>query len=158
MVLCPPASTLFPYTTLFRSGPRCRQIRLDRLTPAGRIRGLRPGAPYLGAGPAGELPDRGGAALHHVRDVVEGRVEHVVEDERDPLRWAQPVEDDQHCQPDRVGQLGLLLWYPVLIGRAEPVGGEALERLLSPGLPRPKQVETDAADHSRQPGRQVLHL
>src|SRR5690348_17749940 len=64
MVLCPPASTLFPYTTLFRSGPRCRQIRLDRLTPAGRIRGLRPGAPYLGAGPAGELPDRGRSEEH----------------------------------------------------------------------------------------------
>jgi hypothetical protein len=133
-------------------------IRLDRLTPAGRIRGLRPGAPYLDAGAAGELPDGGGVALHHVRDVVEGHVEHVVQDERDPLRRAQPVEYDQHRQPDRVGQLGLLLRDPVLVGRAEPVGGEALQRLLAPGLPGAQQVEADAADHGRQPGRQVLHL
>jgi hypothetical protein len=32
------------------------------------------------------------------------------------------------------------------------------QRLLAPGLPRSEQIETDTADHGRQPGRQVLHL
>src|SRR5438876_8358781 len=40
MIRRPPRSTLFPYTTLFRSGPRRLHRRPDRVAP--RVRALHP--------------------------------------------------------------------------------------------------------------------
>src|SRR2546428_1638798 len=42
MIRRPPRSTLFPYTTLFRSGDRPEEGDRPRLLPRGRREGLRP--------------------------------------------------------------------------------------------------------------------
>src|SRR5258707_8568522 len=39
MIRRPPRSTLFPYTTLFRSGPHRREVR-QRVPEAGRVKGI----------------------------------------------------------------------------------------------------------------------
>src|SRR2546426_4532245 len=55
MIRRPPRSTLFPYTTLFRSPPRAQQrkVLVERAVPA---------SPFPGDGPAGP-PGRGPRAL-----------------------------------------------------------------------------------------------
>jgi hypothetical protein len=45
------------------------------------------GSLYLSGCSAGQLPARGGAALNHERDLLEGQVEHIVEHERKTFRW-----------------------------------------------------------------------
>src|SRR5438034_8203547 len=53
------------------------------------------------AGAAGELARRGRRAADDRGDLVERHVEHVVQDEREPLGRAERVEDDQQRQADR---------------------------------------------------------
>src|SRR3712207_8072918 len=54
MIRRPPRSTLFPYTTLFRSVRHRARIRPPRAEPAGHVRpGTDPARPDLRRGPAG---------------------------------------------------------------------------------------------------------
>src|SRR5438876_10484464 len=47
MLLRPPSSTLFPYTTLFRSGPGGSVVRLSKLT--GQVRDISPAPVSFGS-------------------------------------------------------------------------------------------------------------
>ena len=60
------------------------------------------------AGPAGQLARGGGRAADDRRDLVERKVEHVVQDEGQTLGRRQGVEHDQQRQPDRVGEQRLV--------------------------------------------------
>src|SRR5258708_33637357 len=53
MIRRPPRSTLFPYTTLFRSSPRIAAITKERLEKSHPMRLLRRGEPTRTMGPPG---------------------------------------------------------------------------------------------------------
>jgi hypothetical protein len=53
-----------------------------------------------------------------------------VEDEREPLRRSQRVEDDEQRQPDRVGEQRLVLGIDAVLEADDRVGHMAAERLL----------------------------
>src|SRR5260370_27943190 len=64
MIRRPPRSTLFPYTTLFRSSPR---VRLHRAGRRPRRRGAGTGAaPGGGAGPPGRSEEHTSELLSHL--------------------------------------------------------------------------------------------
>jgi hypothetical protein len=58
----------------------------------------------LAAGRAGELPGCNCGASDDRGDVFERQVEHVMQDEGEPLGWGQCFEDGDQCQTDRFGQ------------------------------------------------------
>src|SRR5258708_21952421 len=68
MIRRPPRSTLFPYTTLFRSGSRRRRPRRrrgSRSSPRGPA-----GSPTATRGPAEAIPDRaGGRSEEHTSEL-----------------------------------------------------------------------------------------
>jgi hypothetical protein len=72
-------------------------------------------------GSARQLTCRVRGAAGDLADVAERNAEHVVEDEGEALGGGEVLEHDEHREPDRVGELGLL-------GRV-PLGGLADDRL-----------------------------
>src|SRR5690348_17446809 len=72
MLRRPPRSTLFPYTTLFRSRHAGFRRRADRLEQPMQVRGRRPGGPGtpnpLECARGAERGGRG-AAAHHIHDL-----------------------------------------------------------------------------------------
>src|SRR5690348_17586405 len=79
----PPTSTLFPYTTLFRSGGRDRQLALrrQRLLPSLRQQGLRP--------QRGRLGGEGRVAHHHP---AEAAAREPALPQREPEEHHDPVD------------------------------------------------------------------
>src|ERR671911_394981 len=110
-------------------------------------------------GPSGELPGGGGRSAHDVGDVVEGVLEHVVEDVRGALGGCEPgqehVEGHAHLVVERDPVCGIrrragLRGGPVL-------GWRGAGRLTLPAG-RPELVVAEPADHHHEPGPHVVEL
>ncbi len=106
--------------------------------------------------PARELPGGVEGAADDRRDLVEGQVEHVVEDEGDAFRRGQPLEGDEERQADRIGERHVVI--RSRRGARNRLGGMRVEALLLPEPPRTEHVEADAADHRRQPAAKVADV
>nr|WP_245737701.1 hypothetical protein [Jiangella alba] len=110
------------------------------------------------AGPAGQHLRRVRGTPDDRADVVERHGEGVVQDEREPLRRLQGVEDHQHRQPDGVGEQRLLLRVDPVYRADHRVREPDVQRLLPPRGARPQQVEADPPDDRRQPRAEVAHV
>ena len=92
---------------------------------------------------ARELPGRFGRALDHGCDLVERHREHVVQHERETLRWVECLEHDQQRQAhgvgehDRVARVDRVNRLP----GHDRIGHPRLERLLAPRAPGAQHVE-----------------
>jgi hypothetical protein len=145
---------------------RGRQKRADQrlLVPLVGLRGHPPELdPTTRA--ARQLPGRHRRAPHDRRDVVERKIEHVVEDERHPLGRRQRLQHHQQGDADRVGEQQLALGprrqlgvggTGVSIGARDQVGRVAVGGLLAPGLAGAQHVQADARHHGRQPAAEVI--
>src|SRR6266542_6336610 len=95
MIRRPPRSTLFPYTTLFRSDRTLAWLALEPLT--GRTHQLRVhcaamGWPIVGDSVYGTAPRQGGPALHlHSREIVVPLYKN-----REPIRVMAPPPLHMH--------------------------------------------------------------
>jgi hypothetical protein len=83
-------------------------------------------------------------------------LEHVVQDEREPLRRSQRLKDHKQRQTDRVGQEGFLLRVDLVLGAHDRIGQAHLQGLLSAGRAGVQHVEAHPGDHRRQPSPEVL--
>ena len=112
------------------------QIGVDDTALAVQIRSVRRrgGSFHPSAGAAGELPHRWGGAAHDGGDVVEGHVEHVVQDEREPLGRGQRVEHHEQCQADRVRQHRFVFGVAAVFVSDDRVVCLDVERFLAPLL------------------------
>lgn len=130
---------------------RRRQEGLDDLsfllTDTGRA--LR--RPHLPAGAAGEHLGGGGGLAEDVADLVERHREQVVQDERQPLARPERLQDDEECEPDRVGEHRVVLGSGTVVERHHELGQAVVVGRLRAGLARPQDIETDPADHRGQP-------
>jgi hypothetical protein len=74
-------------------------------------RGVRRPVRYLHSAtrPASQLPRRRCEVSSNGSDFVEGHREHVVQHKRDALGRSQPVEHNEQCEADRIGQQNFLL-------------------------------------------------
>jgi hypothetical protein len=139
-------------------------VTVNAATDTGRppIVTRAPGTPstragWSSAGSAGQHLRGRGAPAQDRGDRVERDLEHVVEDERHPLRRGEGIHDDVQRQADRVGEQGFGLGIgPSVIRREHPDAG--LQRLLAPH-PAPAQgVEADPPGHGGEPAAQVLDV
>ena len=111
---------------------------------------------------AGQLPGRHGRAPHDGRDVIERKIEHVVEDERHPLGRRQCLENNEQGDADRVGQqqlplgLGPLVDASAVARARNQIARLTLGGLLAPRLARAQHVQADARHHGRQPAAEVV--
>jgi hypothetical protein len=78
------------------------------------------------------LSRRARGPAHHGSDLVEGHVEHVVEDECQPLGGRQHFEYRKQREPDRVSQLCLMLGIDPLLAADDWIGDVYVQRLLAP--------------------------
>ena len=117
------------------------------------VGGMDIGSAYPAPGPASELPRRGRGTPHHGGDLVEGQVEHVVQDERQPLRGGQRVQHHVQRQPDRVGQQRLILGGRPVRAADDRVGNVHAHGLLTPLRERSTFRHTRATIVVSQPPR-----
>jgi NADH-quinone oxidoreductase subunit B len=89
-------------------------------------------------------------------DLVEGQVEHVVQDERQPLGRSQRFEHHLQRQPDRVGQQRLILGARPVRTADDRVGHVHAEGLLAPRVARTQRVQADPGDDRGQPGPEII--
>jgi hypothetical protein len=139
---------------------RGREERVDHLALTGQV-GVwvrHSGALDPAPGAAGQLPDRRRGSARQARDVLERQVEHVVQDERQPLGRAQGVEHDQQGQADRVGQQRLELRLQLVVRADQGVGQAHAEGFFPPYVPRAQHVQADPGHDRGEPPAQVLHL
>ena len=137
-----------------------REERVHDL-PRGRVRtGRRRAQPDPAASSAGQHLGGRGAPAEDRGDRAERDLEHLMEDERHPLRRGEGVHDHVQRNADRVREQGLLLRIdPGALHRLtrEHPDGE-LEWLLAPH-PAPAQgIEADPAGHGGEPAAQVLDV
>src|SRR3712207_1630760 len=157
MIRRPPRSTLFPYTTLFRSGPdEGAWVGVGGLDVAAdrRFEGVDRGedaAPELAQGEQGEPAldevEPGGRGRREVQVVAGALGQPVPDDAR--LVGAQVVEHQVHLEVGRDAAVDLIEEGPELLGampgptladdRAGPrvEGGEQAERAMTPVVVRP---------------------
>ena len=138
---------------------RCREERVHDLALARRVGvGRRLRAVHAPARSARELPGRFGRALDHGCDLVERHREHVVQHERETLRWVECLEHDQQRQAhgvgehDRVARVDRVNRLP----GHDRIGHPRLERLLAPRAPGAQHVEAHAGGDGRQPPIEVV--
>jgi DNA-binding CsgD family transcriptional regulator/tetratricopeptide (TPR) repeat protein len=132
---------------------------LHDLAPPGQVSvggGVRSLDPPAGTG--GQLPGRGGGAFHDRRDLLEGHREHVVQDERQPLRRGQRVQHHEQGQADRVGQHGLVLRPGALRATGDLLRQVRARGILAPRLAGLQHVQRHPGHHRGQPPAQVRHL
>src|SRR5215469_7561560 len=67
------------------------------------------GTPHTAPCSAGKLPCRHGSSTDHWGDLLEGQLEHIMEDECQSFRRRQGIENYKERQANRVGQQRLLL-------------------------------------------------
>jgi hypothetical protein len=141
------------------AAPGGGEERVDDAALGGRIRvsARRPRAAHPPAGPACELPGGGRRPVDQRRDLLEGQVEQVMQDEREPLGRGQRVQHHQQRQADRVGQHRLVA-RPGHLAADDRVGDAHAGRVLRPRRPRAQPVEADPGDDGRQPSAGVLHV
>jgi len=88
-----------------------------------------------------------------------------VQHEGDTLGWCEGLQDDQQCQPDRVGKQCFLF----RVDRAmdcDRCDGSLLaalfigsfQRLFTSRLARPQHVEADARHHGGEPAREIVDI
>ena len=114
------------------SAPRGGEEGVDELSLADRIEVRYRGTLHPAACATGELPCRGGRALHQRSDLVERDREHVVQHEREPLGRCQRLEHDEQREPDRVREQRLMLRVDALLGTDDRLGNAGLQGLLAP--------------------------
>jgi hypothetical protein len=95
-------------------------------------------------------------ALDDRGDLVVRDVEHVVQDEREPLGRRERVEHDHQGQTDRVREQSLVFRID-RVGRLDDRVREFGDGLLMPGAPRAQHVQADAGQDGREPPVQIRH-
>jgi hypothetical protein len=104
------------------------------------------------------LSGRLGRAPDQRRDLLEGQVEQVVEDEREALGGGQGIDHDLQGEADRVGQQHLLFGIEPALQGHDRIRDARLQGLLALGVARAQQVETDPGDDRGQPRLEVADL
>ena len=104
---------------------------VDELSLADKIEVWHRGTLHPSACAAGELPCRGGRALHQHSDLVERDREHVVQHEREPLGRCQRLEHHEQREPDRVREQRLMLGVDALLGADDRLGHAGLQGFLA---------------------------
>ena len=85
--------------------------------------------------------------------------------EGDTLGWCEGLQDDQQCQPDRVGKQRFLFGVDRALD-CDRCDGSLLaalfigsfQRLFTSRLARPQHVEADARHHGGEPAREVVDI
>ena len=140
---------------------RGREEGVDDLPLAHRIgvRGIDAGgAAHPSAGPTRELPSGRGRAADDRGDLVERDAERVMQDERQPFRRRQRLEDDEEREAHRIGQEQFLLGIGGVGAGHDRFGHVDPDRILAPGLARSKRVKAQARDDRRQPAAEIVDL
>jgi hypothetical protein len=102
-----------------------------RSLTSGICPGTRLCSSHAPASPAGKLPRCGFRLPHDWRDLLEGDVEHVVQDEGHPLGRGEHLEHHEQRGTDRISQENVLLGTGVLVSlRWSP--GVRVKRRLTP--------------------------
>src|SRR5258706_856395 len=116
------------------------------------------GAPHAAPCSAGKLPRRHRGPTNHGGYLLEGQLEHIVEDERQSLSRRQGIEYHKERKTNRVGKQRLLLRLKLPIRADDRVGYVDPEGILAASVARTQHVEAHAGDDSRQPSPQILDL
>src|SRR5262249_60652381 len=123
--------------------------------PAGSDRG---GAARAPASAARELPRGGGRAADDRGDLLEGQVEHVVQDEGEAFRRIEPLEYHEKGEPHGARELRFLLGIGGRPGRRGRLLGALLEGLLLPRFAGTQRVEADTRDPRLQPSAKIVDV
>src|SRR5258707_669396 len=91
-------------------------------------------------------------------DLLEGQLEHIVEDEHQSLSRRQGIEYHKERKTNRVGKQRLLLRLKLPIRADDGVGYVDPEGILAASVARTQHVEAHTGDDSRQPSAQILDL
>jgi uncharacterized protein YbjT (DUF2867 family) len=121
------------------------------LTSEVGIRNRYVGAPHAASCPARQLSRRRRGAADHGCDLLERQLEHVLEDERQPLGRGQGVKHDEKSKADRIGQHRLFLRLELALWAYDGVGQAHPEGFLPSNVARTQHVQTHAGDDRRQP-------
>ena len=92
-------------TTVAVTDP-CLADALDPLLEIGLVAAMRRtrSGSTMPSGSTRELPRSGRCTPEHGRDLLERKLEHVVQYERQTLGWTEMVEDDEQGETNRVSQ------------------------------------------------------
>jgi hypothetical protein len=116
------------------------------------------GALDAAAGTARELPRRRRRASHDRRDVVEGQVEHIVQDERDPLGRRERLKHHQQRETDRVRHLNFLLGIESALAPHDRFRHVGAHGILAARLAPAQHIEAHARDDRGQPSAEIADL
>ncbi len=108
--------------------------------------------------PTRELPRGRRRLLDHGCDLLKGQLEHVVQDERQPLRRRQRVEHDEQRQANRVRQQRLLFRLTRSFKGDQRVRQPVAQRVLGVSSPGTQHVQADARHDRRQPAAKIGDL
>ena len=136
----------------------CQEEGIDHRTLTGEVGIWDLGAPYPTPCPARELPGGCRGSIDHGGDLLEWQIEHVMQNEGQPLSGSQGIEYDQERQADRVGKECLALWSKFSHRADDRIRETYLEGILAPDLACSEHVQTDAGDDRRQPSTKVLDV